>query len=75
MISIGLALLVCGLMIRNVWIEWNEPRIDFSEEHMSMVPFPTVTICMEIKALKQKLDISSKFGKNLKPIANLSEIE
>lgn len=65
-------------MIYNLWMEWNEHpiTIEFGEKaHISMIPFPTVTICPLMKNLKHKFDISSKFDKKFKTFVNLSDFE
>lgn len=69
-------------MIHSVWMEWNERPTKMVKEtnmaHISMIPFPTITICLENKNLRRKFDISSKFSKserNLKLFANLSHTE
>ncbi|XP_031639513.1 pickpocket protein 28-like [Contarinia nasturtii] len=77
-IGFGLSLGLCGSMIQNFWTQWNEDpfklNIDGTAD-ISSIPFPTITICPIMKALKSKLDISSKFNQNLEPIANLSDTE
>lgn len=77
-ITFGLSLWLCGSMMQDVWEEWNvrPTKFDLAEmTHISRIPFPTITICPEIKTMRQKFDLSSKFDKNQKLVANLSNLE
>lgn len=52
-------------MIQNIWMEWIEhpTKLNPTDEwHISMIPFPRVTICPFFKIMNRKLDISSKFN-------------
>lgn len=74
MIGFGLSLGLCGSMIRDVWIYWNENAMNLKYEddaHISTIPFPTVIIL----PLAQKKDIYSKYLRHNREIANLSNIE
>lgn len=58
----SLSLWICGSMIQNEWNEWNKNPTKIEEigklNHISTIPFPTVTICPSIKIMKSKLNIS-----------------
>lgn len=75
LIAFGVSLCLCSLMIHNVWIKWLEDplTISWTKEslHIERVPFPTVTICPEIKTMKHKFDVTAA----IKSLSNLSDIE
>ena len=62
-VSIVASVCLCGLMIHNIWNEWqlNPVEIIPAEKMDSImtIPFPTVTICSEIKTSKNIFDISA----------------
>lgn len=68
MISFIVTIWLCASMIHDVWVDWDSKpmglnsleTIDITKDP---IPFPTVTICSPVKAMKQKLNISSKFKK------------
>lgn len=74
-ISVCVSLCLCGLLVKDIWIKWQENPVtmSFTEKplHFSSIPFPTITICPEMKTVKKKFDISN----TLNHLANLSEIE
>lgn len=62
-VAFGLSLWLCSLLIRRIWIQWQENPVamSFTEPYMSIsdIPFPTVTICPATKALhKHDLNLS-----------------
>lgn len=65
-IAIGLSVWFCGTLIRNVWIKWRDNPVTMTMNEkqipISTIPFPTVTICPEIKTYKVKLDISRVYN-------------
>lgn len=62
MIAIALSVWFCGSLIENVWVKWcNDPvKMTMAEKPspISLIPFPTVTICPETKTYKSKLDLT-----------------
>lgn len=64
-VAICLSIWFCGSSIQNIWTKWNENpvTISFTEKEfpISAIPFPTVTICPDIKTVKEKLDIQEAF--------------
>lgn len=64
-IAFGLSLWLCTIMVNNVWNQWLENPVDMSFTHkerpISDIPFPTVTICPEIRTMKHKLDLNPLF--------------
>ncbi|XP_055303111.1 pickpocket protein 28-like [Sitodiplosis mosellana] len=73
LIFVGLSLWICGSMIQNIWIQWDENPVSmqFTSSEISAIPFPTVTICPEIKTNKQKFDVDAA----IKSLATLSHNE
>ncbi|KAG4070571.1 hypothetical protein HA402_011958 [Bradysia odoriphaga] len=73
-VAIIMAACFCGISIQNVWIKWRDsPVIMNMNEKMipiSTIPFPTITICPEVKTRKGKLDLSSYAEEK-----NISEIK
>ncbi|XP_052753507.1 pickpocket protein 28-like [Galleria mellonella] len=53
LVTFLLSVILCFLLIRNVWIKWQTSPVivSFSEKFVpvEMVPFPSITICPEIK--------------------------
>ncbi|XP_059047783.1 pickpocket protein 28-like [Achroia grisella] len=53
LVTFLLSVVLCFLLIRNVWIKWQTSPVivSFSEKFVpvEMVPFPSITICPEIK--------------------------
>lgn len=45
------------------------------EKPISMIPFPTVTICPQTKLYKNKLDLTNLYGVWMNAPENLSDIE
>lgn len=78
LIAIGLSVWFCGSSIRNIWIKWRDNPVTMSLTETLLpiptVPFPTVTICPEIKTYKQKLDLTSLYGLKIDEW-DLSDIE
>lgn len=70
-IAFSVSLWLSGSMIKIAWIQWlNEPMTYSGSESLAgidTIPFPTVTSCPEIRAIKTKLDVSSLY--------NLSDIQ
>ncbi|XP_031636172.1 pickpocket protein 28-like [Contarinia nasturtii] len=77
LISIGVALWYSGSMIQKTYIEWQENPVKISTTDtrslIETIPFPTLTICPDIKAQKHKLNIASAL-ESLKSQSNLSHI-
>lgn len=75
LIALVASLCVCGFLTRDVWTRWTEDpvKMDMIEKPVDagIIPFPTVTICPEIKTTKNKLDVTAA----LKSPSNLSQIE
>lgn len=65
LIAFGVSLWLCSSMIHNVWIQWLEDPVTISwskkSSFIESIPFPTVTICPEIKTMKHKLDVTYTF--------------
>lgn len=66
-ILIAVCFWLCGTMISNIWKQWqlNPMKLSLAEKEMSImaIPFPTVTICPEIKTDKAKFDLSKTLHK------------
>ncbi|XP_055303110.1 uncharacterized protein LOC129568824 [Sitodiplosis mosellana] len=62
MLAVGVSLVLCGLMIHNIWNQWHEHpmTLSFADKSLSAVniAFPTVTICPEIKSMKKKFNVT-----------------
>lgn len=74
------SIIVCSMLVYQTWLKWqNTPVIvTFSEESTPVyeIPFPTVTICTDVKMKKSKLnytDIWHKLSKDNYKNANISE--
>lgn len=69
---------LCASSIWNIWLKWNDRPVTMSftdkEVLVSSIPFPTVTICPETKAYKEKLDVIAAYN-TLKRSENLSKTE
>lgn len=56
-----LSVCLCGTSINNIWMKWHDSPVamTFSDHEIpiSVIPFPTVTICPETKASKNQLDL------------------
>lgn len=75
LIAFAFSIWLCGSMIHNIWTHWrnNPVTMSFAEEDLpiSTIPFPTVTICPEIKTNFLKSSLSSI----LKSYPHLNELE
>lgn len=75
LVALVASLWFCGLMTRKVWVQWTEDpvKLDASIDFVNFeaTPFPTVTICPEIKATKDKLNVTAA----LNSFSNLSKIQ
>lgn len=64
--SFILSICLCGYSIQHIWEKWYERPIVMSlnekEFAISEIPFPTVTICPEIKTTRNKLDLNSAYN-------------
>lgn len=62
MIAIALSIWFCGSLIRNIWVKWRDTPVTMSMTEklvpISTIPFPTITICPEIKTYKEMLDLT-----------------
>lgn len=71
-IAIGASMWFCGFSIQNVWKKWGENPVSMSvferQIPISRIPFPTVTICPEIKTKRMKFDLAPTAPLNLSPI-------
>lgn len=77
-IAIGVSFWACFILIDRTWTEWQEnPTIMniIDETDISEIPFPTVAVCPDIKAVKEKLDLESKFVSYQKLAPNLTKSE
>lgn len=65
-ISFLLVVCLCGVLIQKYWIDWNERPVvlAFAEQltPISAIPFPAITMCLEIKSSKHNLDYSGIFN-------------
>ncbi|XP_055305956.1 pickpocket protein 28-like, partial [Sitodiplosis mosellana] len=61
-IAIGLSFWYCLVSIQDMWIKWRACPVSMSfnekDAPISAIPFPTVTICPETKAFKNKFEIN-----------------
>lgn len=78
LIAMTLAVWFCGTSIQNVWAKWcnNPVTMNMNEKLLPIqtIPFPTVTICPEIKTYKSKLDINA-VHRLKKEFWNISNVE
>lgn len=77
LVSLGVSLWLCGMMIGNAWMDWDENPItmDYSKKaHISTIPFPTVTICPSLKGIKSKFSFDEN-GDFSREESNMSAIE
>lgn len=79
-LAVMTSIVICTILVYQTWLKWqNTPVIvTFSEESTPVyeIPFPTVTICTDIKIKQTRLnytDIWHKFNKDSYKTANLSE--
>lgn len=76
-IAIGVSMWFCTVSIQKVWIKWHENPVTVmiyeKPVPISKFPFPTVTICPEIKTTNSKLDLTLFNLPNVQ--LNLSPIE
>lgn len=76
--AVTLALWFCGTSIKDTWQKWQDHPVNMviseTMAAISTIPFPTVTICPEIKAHKQDLDLTTIFSSST-PLANLTALE
>lgn len=72
-IAFSVSLWLCVSMSQNIWIQWQQNPIQLTIAKktvpISSIPFPTVTICPEIKTIKGRFDISS----TLRSLSNLTD--
>lgn len=65
-IAIGLSLCLCGILIWNVLIKWNQTPVivSFAEKSAPVweVPFPAVTVCPETKSYANKLNFTDAYN-------------
>lgn len=77
--AFGLSVLLCGLSIQNILINWNENPVSmsFTEKPVpiSTIPFPTVILCSETKTNSSKLNVTSAYDLLRGSWAYLQEIE
>lgn len=78
-LAFSLSLYCCGSTIQNIWMQWyNKPvtlSISEKESPISMIPFPTVTICPHIKFRHQKLDLPNAYRNWSQAPENISDIQ
>lgn len=71
--AIVLSLIVCGILLSQIYQKWNENPIILSfadrPTHISDIPFPAITICPRFKkhvslhnAIKETLDAHKSSG-------------
>lgn len=62
LLSFGISLVLCTILIYNVWIKWDTTPVilSFAEQPTTVweIPFPAVTICPDIKAEKKLFNIT-----------------
>lgn len=71
---VGVALGLCGLVIENNYSKWQMSPVKTNKIKNSIsetIPFPTITICPEIKTMKSRFDLTSTLKSQ--PLSNLSE--
>lgn len=65
-IAFGLSTYLCGTLIHNVWIKWDQSPVivSFAEKSTPVwaIPFPAVTICPETKTYMEKLNFTDTFN-------------
>lgn len=75
-IVLAVSLWLCGSSAHTIWIQWrdNPMTLSFTGEPVSIakIPFPTITICPEIKIKNTVFDIGLTLKK---PSSNLTEFE
>lgn len=75
LVTLVVSLCLCGFLARDNWIRWAEDPVKMGviakPVNLETIPFPTVTVCPEIKTIKNKLDITVA----LNSLSNLSKIE
>lgn len=63
--AFGLSLILCGTLIRKVWIKWDQSPVivSFAEKSTPVweIPFPAVTICPETKSYMNKLNFTDVY--------------
>lgn len=56
---------MCGLLLHDAWIKWNEDPLimNLAEKSIpvSTIPFPAITICPETKAYKEKFNFTAMY--------------
>lgn len=66
LIAFGLSLWLCSSSIRTIWVHWMENPITITftdrEIPISAIPFPTVTVCPQVKVSKENLDNDPSSG-------------
>lgn len=64
-IAFGLSLYLCGTLIHNVWIKWDQSPVivSFAEKSTPVwaIPFPAVTVCPETKTYMEKLNFTDAY--------------
>lgn len=65
-VAFSVSMCLCSWLIKNTWINWSENPVSMSlaekRESISSVPFPTLTICPELKTTSSKLNLISMLG-------------
>lgn len=73
-ISFVISIVLCTILIRNLWIKWEESPVfvSFAERSTAVweIPFPAVTICPETKARKSLFDYTDVYHRIDQAIQN-----
>lgn len=71
-IAIGLSVWFCGSSIQDIWIKRRDYPVTMtlSEDILPIptIPFPTITVCPEIKTHKNMIDFDGIIARNLSEI-------
>lgn len=80
-IAFGISLVLCGFLIHNVWIKWDQSPVivSFAEKTTPVyaIPFPAITICPETKTYVRLFNFTEMYHvvNGNKPPYNASDEE
>ncbi|XP_038222386.1 pickpocket protein 28-like [Zerene cesonia] len=75
------SVILCSVLIRKVWIKWNESPVIVSFAETStpvwQIPYPAVTVCIETKAMQTKFNFTEYYHlyNNASTYGNLTDEE